>query len=100
MKFLTVRELKTQSASSWQRLAAERELVVTSNGRPIAILSAVDEDCLEESLAAIRQARAVSAVLETQRSSAMEGRDRLSDDEIAAEISDYRREAAVADRGP
>jgi len=53
MKFISVRDLRGKSAKVWKELPAEREIVVTSNGRPIAILSAVSESNLEESLSAI-----------------------------------------------
>jgi antitoxin (DNA-binding transcriptional repressor) of toxin-antitoxin stability system len=46
---------------------------VTSNGRPVAILSAVNESNLEESLSAIRQARAAEAVMSLQRRSVERG---------------------------
>lgn len=69
MKFLSVRDLRTKGTEVWKGLAAEREMVVTSSGRPIAILSAVSEDTLEETLAAIRRAKAVAAVAEIQRRS-------------------------------
>ena len=59
MKFISVRDLRGKSAEVWKNLPAEREVVVTSNGRPIAILSAVNESNLEESLSAIRQGEAV-----------------------------------------
>ena len=63
MKFLSVRDLRSKSADVWKGLSAEREMVVTSNGRPIAILSAVTEDSLEETLGAIRRSRAIAAFL-------------------------------------
>jgi len=59
MKFISVRDLRGKSAEVWKNLPTEREVVVTSNGRPIAILSAVNESNLEESLSAIRQGEAV-----------------------------------------
>lgn len=34
MKFLPVRDLRSKSADVWKGLTAEREMVVTSNGRP------------------------------------------------------------------
>jgi antitoxin (DNA-binding transcriptional repressor) of toxin-antitoxin stability system len=64
MKFLTVRDLRGKSAEIWKKLPTEREMVITSNGRPIAILAAINEANLEESLAAFRQARSVEAVTE------------------------------------
>ena len=64
---------------------------MTSNGRPIAILSAVDEGNLEESLEAIRCAKAVQAVETMQAGSRKAGLDKLSIKEIDAEIKAVRR---------
>jgi antitoxin (DNA-binding transcriptional repressor) of toxin-antitoxin stability system len=67
---------------------------VTSNGRPVAILAAVDESNLEESLSAFRQARAVDAVAKLQLHSVSTEADRLSIDEIDAEIKAVRSQRA------
>lgn len=91
MKFISVRDLRGKTAEVWKDLPAERELVVTSNGRPIAILSAVNESNLEEYLGAIRQARAVVAMTNLQCRSAERGKDKLSMDEIDAEIRAVRK---------
>jgi len=91
MKFLSDRDLSSKSAEVWKGLAEEREVVVTSNGRPIAILSAVTEETLEETLAAIRKARAVAAVSELQRRSVERGTDAINPAEIDAEIAAVRR---------
>ena len=40
MRFITVRELRSRSAEIWRRLADEPDMVITSNGKPVAILSA------------------------------------------------------------
>lgn len=91
MKFVSVRDLRGKSAQLWKELPEEREMVITSNGRPIAILAAISESNLEESLAAFRQARAVRAVASLQRRSVEQGTDRISMDEINAEIKAVRR---------
>ena len=91
MRFLSVRDLRTASRRVWSKLAEEKEMVLTSNGRPIAILAAVDETRVEETLSALRRARAMLAVDELQRRSAERGTDRLTDGEIAAEIETVRR---------
>ncbi len=91
MKLLSVRDLRSRPAEVWKSLAAAREMVVTSNGRPIAILSAVTEEDLEETLAAIRRARAVAAVSEMQRRSQERATKDLDLDEINAEIAAVRR---------
>jgi antitoxin (DNA-binding transcriptional repressor) of toxin-antitoxin stability system len=94
MKFLSVRDLRGKSAQIWKELSREKEMVVTVNGRPIAILAAITESNLEESLAAFRQARAVEAVVSMQRSSAEQGTDKISMEEIDAEIKAVRKKRA------
>lgn len=91
MKFISVRDLRGKSAEVWKDLPAEREVIVTSNGRPIAILSAVNESNVEESLSAIRQARAAEAVMSLQRRSVERGMDGITMAEIDAEIKAVRR---------
>jgi hypothetical protein len=66
-------------------------MVITSNGRPVAILAAVSESNLEESLAAFRQVRAVDAVAAMQRASASVGADQLTASDIETEIAEVRR---------
>ena len=91
MKFISVRDLRSRSAQFWNQLARERDLVLTSNGKPVAILSAVSEGDLEDSLAAIRRARAVAAVEKMQSRSLAAGMDKLSLDEINVEIRAARK---------
>ena len=94
MKFLSVRDLRGKSSQIWKDLPEEREMVITSNGRPIAILAAISESNLEESLNAFRQARAVEAVAALQRRSADQGTNRITMDEIDAEIQAVRKKRA------
>ena len=56
MRFVTVRELRSRSAEVWRRLADEQEMVITSNGKPLAILSAVSPEDLEENVWIVRAA--------------------------------------------
>jgi len=92
MRFVSVRDLRGKSGEVWKDLPSEREMVITSNGRPVAILAAVNESNLEESLSAFRQARAVEAVANLQQLSAGTGTDELSMAEIDAEIKSVRRQ--------
>jgi len=91
MEFITVRELRNQSAEVWQRLKKEKELVITSNGKPIAVISPILGGSLEESLKLIRRVRALHAVEKIQEKSAKSGLDQLTDPEIAAEIKSARK---------
>jgi len=90
MKFLSVRDLRGQSAKVWKELPEEREMIITSNGRPIAILAAINETNLEESLSAFRTARAVEATAFLQRRSVEQGTDRMTLEEINAEVKAVR----------
>lgn len=90
MRFVSVRDLRGKSAEVWKDLPGEREMVITSNGRPVAILAAVNESNLEDSLSAFRRARAVEAVASLQAESVRRGTDTISSDEIEAEIGAVR----------
>ena len=94
MKFVSVRDLRSKSAQLWKELPEEREMVITNNGRPVAILAAINEATLEESLSAFRQARAVEAVARLQRQSVERGTSKMSPEKINAEIRAVRRKRA------
>ena len=94
MRFVSVRELRNQSALVWKVLSEEKDLVITSNGKPIALLPAMVEEDLEASLGAVRRARAQAAAAALQQSSLQAGTDRLSLEDINAEINAARRERA------
>ncbi len=90
MKFLSVRDLRGKSASVWRELPGEKEMVITNNGRPVALLTSIDETNVEESLAAWRQVRATKAVTAIQQQSMRNGTDALTMDEIDGEIEKMR----------
>ncbi len=92
MKFLSVRDLKTKSSQVWKELPEQKEMVVTSNGRPIALLSSINENNLEQVLTAFRRARATNALASIQYDSIQKGTDMISMDEINAEIGAIRSE--------
>lgn len=91
MKFITVRDLRGRPSEVWSKLSRDKDLVLTSNGKPIAILSAVSEETLESSLVALRRARALAAVEAIQSHSVAAGTDKLSLEEINAEIAATRK---------
>jgi antitoxin (DNA-binding transcriptional repressor) of toxin-antitoxin stability system len=91
MKFISVRDLRGNSAAIWRDLPDEGEMIITSNGRPVALLSSVDESDVEESLTAFRRARVERAIADLQRASVAQGTDTLSMDAIELEIMDARK---------
>ena len=90
MKLLSVRDLKTKSSQVWKDLPDQKEMVITSNGRPVAILSSVNENNLEQVLSAFRQARAIEAVTSIQYESVRKGTDKITLEEINNEINSVR----------
>lgn len=92
MEFISVRDLRSRSAAVWDALAEEQDLVVTSNGKPVAVLSAASASTLDATLNALRQARAQLAVVEMQRRAREAGLDRWSLEQVNAEIQAARRE--------
>jgi len=90
MKFVTVRDLRLKPGEIWKRLEMERELIITSNGKPMALLTGINEDTMESTLTILRRTRAILAMEEMQRTSVQLGLDKLSDEEIEAEVKAVR----------
>ena len=91
MKFITVRDLRTSPAKIWKELSEKQEMVITNKGKPIALLTSINDSNLEETLSSIRQARAMNAVKLMQQISIKKGNDKMTIDEIEEEIRNARR---------
>jgi antitoxin (DNA-binding transcriptional repressor) of toxin-antitoxin stability system len=89
MKFLSTRELRNRPGYV-RDLAQNDDLVLTVNGKPIAILIGVPDDDFEETARAIRQARAQRALSRMRRESAKRGVERFSSAAVDAEIRAVR----------
>ena len=91
MKFVTVRNLRSRPKRVWMELKKSDEMVLTSNGKPIAILTPVSEENMESSLRMLRKARATAAVAMMQAESLARGNDLMTLDRINEEITAGRR---------
>ncbi|MEC4675917.1 MAG: type II toxin-antitoxin system prevent-host-death family antitoxin [Nitrospirota bacterium] len=91
MKFITVRDLRLNPGQVWKAARKEKDLVITANGRPVAILTGVTEDTLEEELEVIQRARALRALDTLHRDSVKKGTHRLTGEEIQREIDSVRK---------
>jgi len=58
MKFISIRDLRKDTAGLRRDLEANREIILTANGKPIAVMTRVGPDDVEEEILAIRRARA------------------------------------------
>jgi antitoxin (DNA-binding transcriptional repressor) of toxin-antitoxin stability system len=61
MSYIQVNELK-RSRELWQRLKRDREIVITRDGQPCAIMIGIEPDELEATLPEIRRALFSAAV--------------------------------------
>ena len=66
MDFVTVGQIRTDSARVWDKIAAGEELVILRSGKPIAIMVATRPGEIEGKLRALRAAR-VERLLSDQR---------------------------------
>ena len=90
MKFISVRDFRTASSTIWKNLPAEREMVVTNNGKPVALLIPLSDATLEDTVSAVRRASAMDSVQKMQEISAARGNDGLTLDAINSIIADTR----------
>ena len=91
MKFVTVREFRSQTSEIRKELRREGDIVLTASGRPFAILSSVGPDNVEEQLLALRRARARIALDRIRAKAKTDGVDKMSPEDIAALVSEVRR---------
>jgi len=89
MDFYTARDLRTTPKELWDSLASSGEVVITSNGKPKALLVDISQDNFEEVLKALRQTRAMLAVNRMRKTAEANGF--MTDEEIEAEIADARK---------
>ncbi len=97
MDFIALRELRTNPAKVWEKLAKARELVVTRNGKPFALLTETSPTTLEDDLRALRRARAEVAVASMRKQAAERGLATMTLEDINAEIRAARQEAKIKD---
>ena len=58
MNFYSVRDLRTTQKAIWETLEKDGEVVITNNGKPFALLVDIGDGNLEDTVKAVRQARA------------------------------------------
>ena len=93
MKFVSMTSLRRDSAGLRRDLEAEGQIIVTSRGRPIAVMTGVRPDSVQDEILAIRRERARIALTRMRTRAAAEGLDRLSMDEIDQLVAKARHAA-------
>ncbi len=88
MEFYSVRDFRTESKAVWDSLARGGEVVITNNGKPAALMIEIPEGGFDETVQAVRQARAMVAFNNMRGRAAAAGF--MSDEEIEAAIAEAR----------
>jgi len=95
MKFVSTRDLRNRPGLV-RELAREDDIVLTANGKPIALLLGVEDDDLEETAHAIRQTRAQRALSRMRSQAERQGLSHMSPSQINAEIRAVRSKRKVS----
>lgn len=90
MRFVTVRDLRNTPTVVWSALEHD-DLVLTSNGDPVALMLRIEGGDVEQTLAALRRARAQQAASKLRDDAARQGTASLSEEDIEREISASRK---------
>ena len=94
MRFTSVRDLRNRPGSILRDSVKAEEIVLTSNGKPVALVVPVDGDTLEEELRIYRQVRAQVAIERMQQAAKAAGLDSMTLDKIDGITKDVRRKRA------
>ena len=90
MNFYSMRDLRTCPKKMWDDLQDGKEVVLTNNGKPSALIINIPEGMFDETVRAVRQAKAMIAFNSMRSQASKSGF--LSDEEIERIISEARNE--------
>jgi len=92
MEFVSMREFTASPKETQAKLAANNELIVTNNGTPSMLVIDITNKDFVRIIDYLRRQEAQEILHKIQINSVRSGTDRLSMDEIDAEITAYRKE--------
>ena len=94
-KFVSSREIRVNPRPAFEAAEEGEEVVITSRGKPVALLLGISAEDLDETERLVRRARAQAAVSRMRKAAAREGSESMSREEIEEEISAARSERAA-----
>jgi prevent-host-death family protein len=94
MRFASVRDLRNRPGSVLGDASTSEEIVLTSNGKPVALVVPIRGDRLEQELRVYRQVRAQLAIQGMQNAAKAAGLDSMGTDQIDDVVADVRRKRA------
>ena len=91
MKFVTVRDFRIRPGAVWKNLEKDEEVIITSNGKPIAMMTGISDVTFDKTLKIFRRTKAELAASRMRKTAVRKGLPRISKEEIEAEIKTVRR---------
>ena len=99
MDFVTTNELRRESGKVWKKLERCKEIIVTRNGKLVALLISIQSENIESTSRALRWDRLDRLLTKQHANATVLGLDKLSMKEINAEIAVARRERSKRGAG-
>ena len=100
IRMLSMRDLRNTPGKFWKTLKGDKALALAVNGVPRAVVVDIADGDLEEVVSLVTRVRAQQATETARRLSAERGTDRMTMDEIDAEIAATRQERATQGHKP
>jgi len=98
MKFFPASALRTETKELWQALDRDEDIILTTNGRPRALVIDIPGGDLEMSLKMLSSARAMLALQQIRTAAIANGTADMSMAYIDAEIATARAERHAAEK--
>jgi len=88
MRFVTVRDFRIRPGTVWSNLDKNEAIVITSKGKPIALLTGVSDATFDETVTALRRTKAELAVSRMRKTALKK---KVTPKDIEAEIIAARK---------
>lgn len=91
MEFIAVRDFRIRPGKVWKKLKKSKRMLVTSNGKPIAMLTDMEGKDLEDELRADSIAKGILALSKIREHAKEKGLNKLKMKDIIKEIKSARK---------
>jgi hypothetical protein len=91
MEFIAVRDFRIRPGKIWKKLKKSKRMLITSNGKPVAMLTDMEGKDLEEELRADSIAKGILALSKMREHAKEKGLNKLKMKEITKEINSARK---------
>ncbi|HMD53145.1 MAG TPA: type II toxin-antitoxin system prevent-host-death family antitoxin [Phycisphaerae bacterium] len=92
MRFVSIREFRSNSATLLKSLPEEGQIVITVSGKPKAVISPTNENTLDQTLQTLRREKSLRALASLHTQSRKRGLDKISTSDIRTLVKSVRRD--------